>query len=54
MYTKEELIAAAEKLGYRKVVVAAALMNQKEEYFSLEEAKIIIDQFLGKVVQNNG
>ena len=46
MYTKEELIKAAPKLGYSSVIVEAALKKyKKKKFFELEEALEIIKKF---------
>ena len=51
MYTIEELIKGAKKLGYRGALVEAALRSSKKKKFTLEQAKAIVKAFAEREVK---
>ncbi len=51
MYTIEELVKAAPKLGFSKTLIEAALRRAGKKKFTLEEAQQIIEEFATQEVK---
>ena len=51
MYTIAELVKAAAQVGFSGYLIEAALKNEKKKYFTLEEAKEIVQKFADQPVK---